>query len=107
MDPSEGTLIRVNADRLDFRIDNFNLVIRLSIAQQLAISIMSILCAVPLILPSLVNLWNLKLYSTEAAPNSQKLFSSLQLKPLEWTMNMTHGTLSRQAHVFRCGFSFS
>ena len=74
MDPSEGTLIRVNADRLDFRIDNFNLVIRLSIAQQLAISFMSLFCAVLLILPSLVNLWNLKLYSTEAAPNSQKLF---------------------------------
>ena len=37
MEPFEATLFRVNFDRLDFRIDIFNSVMRLSKAKQLAL----------------------------------------------------------------------
>ena len=80
MEPIEATLFRVTEDRPDFRIDIFELVIRLSKVQQLALRFFSNFLRFPLILRSLVKPCGMQFSDCAAVPNCQKLPFSLLLQ---------------------------
>jgi hypothetical protein len=79
MDLLEGTFLEVNVDRLDVRIDIFNLVVRLTNVQQPAFPVTSLLHppAAPAVF---VNVGNVPVYIWITIPNKQKLRLSQMLK---------------------------
>ena len=103
MDRFEGTLFRVNVDWLDFWLDNFNSVIRLSRVQPLA-AVFSAFGWDPAASAVLVNPWNLHLFMNGITRNYQNSRFSSLLKLLQY--NTAYGRL-RQVHAFQVWWSFS
>ena len=87
MDRFEGTLFRVNVDWLDFWLDNFNSVIRLSRVQPLA-AVFSAFWWDPAASAVLVNPWNLHLFMNGITRNYQNYRFSSLLKLCSTTQHM-------------------
>ena len=88
MEPLEATLFRVTADDLISEFTQFNLVIHLSKAKQLAFRLCTFFWDILLLLPSLVKPGNAFL-SRRRCPKQSETWSLLQLQLLQRQMTKT------------------
>ena len=103
--PSEATLFRVNVDWPDFRINTFELVIRLSKVQQSAFRFCTFLWSPASPAVPWDPLWFAYFKEWSRAEHSETSFLLMQLLSWQWHYNM-HKEPGRHT-TFRCGvFSF-